>query len=136
MIVRVGIIATALLAFTICSVDAAIQAGDRHGVTFEFIAKTSLVVVPVTINGYGPYRFLLDTGATNTILSSTVANTLGIPRRRADKLLTAGGDIPVTIRLLTALNVGAAHLENIEIAVADFGLFCGFFCAPLFCEVV
>src|SRR5215470_16926359 len=108
MIVR-GIITVVLFSVISCVEAATTQSGDKHAVTFEFIAKTALVVVPVTINGFGPYRFLLDTGATNTILSASVANTLGIPRRRVDKLLTAGGDIPVTIRPLTTLNVGAAH---------------------------
>ena len=50
--------------------------GPRIG--FSFLHE-SLVVVPVFLNGRGPYRFLLDTGATNTILSNRVADQLNIP---------------------------------------------------------
>jgi predicted aspartyl protease len=91
-------------------------------VTFDFIANTSLVVVPVTINGSGPYRFLLDTGASDSVLSAAVADRLAIPGGIQRTLLTAGGNVPVTLRKLTTLNVGAAQLDNISIAVADFEL--------------
>jgi len=92
-------------------------------VAFDFIANTSLVVLPVTINNDGPYRFLLDTGASNTILSAVVADSLGIPTGRNDMLLlTAGGNLPVSVRTLDTLQVGAARLEKVEIAVANFPL--------------
>ena len=91
-------------------------------VAFDFVADTPLIVVPVTINGHGPYRFLFDTGATNTILSSVVADSLKIPVRRFGTILTAGGNVAVTIRTMRTLNVGTAQLENVEIAVGVFDL--------------
>jgi predicted aspartyl protease len=95
---------------------------ESADVAFDFVADTSLIVVPVTINGHGPYRFLLDTGATSTILSSAVADSLKIPVRRRGRVLTAGGNVKVTIRTMRTLNVGKAHLEDIEIAVGEFDL--------------
>src|SRR5262249_28820323 len=91
-------------------------------VPFDFIAKTSLVVVPVMINGQGPYRFLLDTGATTTVLSRAIADKLKIPQKGRGTLATARGNVDVTIRALTALKVGTAQLDNIEIAVGNFDL--------------
>jgi predicted aspartyl protease len=95
---------------------------NNRGVAFDFIGNTSLVVLPVTINNGGPYKFLLDTGASNTILSALVADNLGIPSGRDETLLTAGGNLTVTLRTIDALQVGAVRLEKIEIAVANFGL--------------
>lgn len=97
---------------------------SRNGraVRFDFIDKTSLVVVPVTINDHGPYKFLLDTGASNTVLSVAVADTLGVPAGRSGTLFTAGGNLPVTVRSINTLQVGGARLENVEIAVANFDL--------------
>jgi hypothetical protein len=89
--------------------------------SFQFAAN-SLVVVPVTINGSGPYRFILDTGASNTLLSAAIADTLRIPKQGDATLLIASGRLPVTIRTVSVLNVGAAHLDNIEVTVADFAL--------------
>jgi predicted aspartyl protease len=91
----------------------------RAEVAFDFIAETSLIVVPVMINGHGPYRFLLDTGATHTVLSETIADTLKIPQRRRGTLVTAGGSIDVTVRALRTLKIGTAQLDNIEIAVGN-----------------
>ena len=94
----------------------------NRAVAFDFIANTSLVVLPVSINNAGPYRFLLDTGASNTILSANVADNLGIPKGRSQMLLTAGGNLPVSVRMIDTLQVGAARLEKVEIAVTNFGL--------------
>lgn len=90
-------------------------------VTFSFIQNTSLVAVPVMVNGSGPYRFLLDTGASSSILSATVANRLKIKVGRGHTLLTGGGNIPVTLRLIR-LQVGETELEKLEIVVANFPL--------------
>jgi predicted aspartyl protease len=67
-------------------------------VNFDFVSNTSLIVVPVTINGRGPYRFLLDTGASTTILSTAIADRLNLPNRRRATLRSAGGNEPSTER--------------------------------------
>ena len=91
-------------------------------VGFDYVGNTSLVVVPVMINNRGPYKFLLDTGANKTVLSATVADKLGIPKGRIEMLLSPGGNVPVNARTLNTLEVGAARLENVEIAVGKLGL--------------
>jgi len=91
-------------------------------VAFDYVANTSLVVVPVMINDHGPYKFLLDTGSNKTVLSAAVADKLGIPKGRIQMLLSPGGNAPVTARTLNSLEVGAARLENVEIAVGKLGL--------------
>jgi predicted aspartyl protease len=91
-------------------------------VGFDYVANTSLVVVPVMINDHGPYKFLLDTGANKTVLSAAVADKLGIPKGRIEMLLSPGGNVPVTARTLKTLELGAARLENVEIAVGKLGL--------------
>lgn len=91
-------------------------------VTFSFISDTALIAVPVIVNGQGPYKFLLDTGASNTILSLRVAEALGVPAGRPYTLASAGGDIHVTVRQIETLEIGEARLEKIDIAVANFGL--------------
>jgi predicted aspartyl protease len=90
-------------------------------VTFSFIQNTSLVAVPVMVNGSGPYRFLLDTGASHSILSATVADRLKIKVGKDHTLLTGGGNIPVTLRTIR-LQVGETLLEKLEIVVTNFPL--------------
>jgi predicted aspartyl protease len=92
-------------------------------VPFKFILNTALIAVPVHVNGQGPYTFLFDTGASNTILSQKVADALKLPPGRPYVLSTAAGDINVSIRLVNMLAVGEGRLDNTEIAVATFGMF-------------
>ena len=92
------------------------------GVSFSFIRDTSLVVVPVMVNDHGPYKFLLDTGASSSILSAAVADNLHMRAGRSEILATAGGDVAVTIRTIDVLEVGEARLKKTQIAVANFTL--------------
>ena len=51
------------------------------------IAECSMIIVPVTINGSGPYDFALDTGAGSTMLDLKLAADLGLPRIGEKRLL-------------------------------------------------
>jgi clan AA aspartic protease (TIGR02281 family) len=92
---------------------------SSKAVPFNFIRGTFLVSVPVTINDRNTFLFLLDTGATSTILSSKAADGLGIPKGKSMTMLTAGGGLLVSLRTLESLQVADARLTDIEIAVAD-----------------
>jgi predicted aspartyl protease len=88
---------------------------------FSFVHE-SLVVVPVFLNGHGAYRFLLDTGATNTILSNRVADQLNIPAGRAQTVLTVGGSVAATKRRIDVIRIGNAQITQLPIIVADLKL--------------
>jgi predicted aspartyl protease len=90
--------------------------------TFSLM-RDSLVVVPVTLNGAGPYKFLLDTGATNTIVSSRVADHLKIQAFRHATLLTAGGELPITVRIVKTVKIGSVEITDMQIAVAEADVF-------------
>jgi clan AA aspartic protease (TIGR02281 family) len=97
---------------------------DAKEPRIDFIlVRDSLVVVPVTLNGRGGYKFLLDTGATNSILSSQVADQLGLPAHSRATLLTAGGNLLVTVRTVKIMQIGNIQITNMDIAVADADLF-------------
>jgi hypothetical protein len=49
------------------------------------------VVDEVWVNGHGPYRFLLDTGATVNLIESDLAKSIGLPVTFHDDLSSAGG---------------------------------------------
>lgn len=40
--------------------------------------RAGRIIVPVSINGKGPFRFLLDTGANGSMISAALARTLGL----------------------------------------------------------
>ena len=54
------------------------EAGPRR-IPLRIVAGR-LLIVPVTVDGTGPYPFLLDTGATRSLVDETLADHLRLPR--------------------------------------------------------
>src|SRR3954468_6094344 len=83
-------------------------AAGAHGLLarmpFELLANA--VFLPLRVNGRGPYLFSLDTGSSNSVIASEVANELGLVAGRAFKSSGAGSDSNM-----------AAHVGRL-----DFGL--------------
>jgi predicted aspartyl protease len=71
------------------------------------------VVVPVFIGGEGPYRFLLDTGSSHTLISQTLATTLGAAPVAQSRLATSAGSIMAQVVALSDVSVGDARVESL-----------------------
>jgi aspartyl protease len=67
------------------------------------VAAHRLLVVPVTVNGAGPYPFLLDTGATSSMVADDLARELGLPHvgRAVQETTTATGSVDLVQAMLT-----------------------------------
>ena len=75
--------------------DVGIPAETAPGeVNFELAAPNdAAIIVPVKINGKGPYKFVLDTGATFTCIDQKLVDELKLPecpQRRKCKIGEAG----------------------------------------------
>ncbi len=64
------------------------------------------LTVPVTIDGQGPFRFMIDTGAQATVLSRALADRLGLVERRSALLVGIASSAPVETVHLRALSLG------------------------------
>ena len=64
------------------------------------------MTVPVRIGTAGPFRFLIDTGAQNTVVSSDLAGRLALPADRAARLIGVAGEHPVQTVLVDELGLG------------------------------
>ncbi len=82
------------------------------------IAKDFLIVVPVTINGSGPYDFVLDTGSNNTMLDEKLADELALPR--GNEGISAGVTGPVT---LSAVYANSFSIAGAAVAGKNLFLF-------------
>lgn len=94
---------------------------EGQPLSFNFV-RESLVVIPVFLNGRGPYRFLLDTGATHSILSGSVAGELNIPAGRSETLITAGGRVAVSVSTIETIQIGSLRINQAQIAVTSADL--------------
>jgi hypothetical protein len=55
-------------------------------------SPAGVIVLPVTIDGQGPFRFLLDTGSSRTAISRALADRLGLRSVAEARVLTPGGE--------------------------------------------
>src|SRR5258708_1630883 len=79
---------------------------------FSFSGK-SLVVVPVKVNGEGPFDFLLDTGTNTTIVTPELALRLNLRATGRLQLNTLSGTTRVPWSNLD-LTLGAKSIQRVE----------------------
>ncbi len=72
------------------------------------------VTVPVMVNGQGPFRFVVDTGADRTVISSALARLLRLPSGRPVRLHDIAGVAEVPTVLLDRLAVGGRELPGLQ----------------------
>lgn len=76
------------------------------------------VWAPVYINGQGPFRLVLDTGANRTAVIPALANRLGMPvESNPVKLLGATGSSMVPIIRVSSIEVGDLWLGDRKVAI-------------------
>lgn len=65
------------------------------------------VTVPVTIQGQGPFRFMVDTGAQATVVSSALADRLGLTDRSAGTVVGMASRAAVQLTEIPQLGLGS-----------------------------
>jgi len=91
---------------------------DRHGarqrksVTISYRKIGNNILVATTINGRGPFDFVLDTGAEVTLLSPQTVATLGIATGNSARVSGVGGQ---------SMTAGTAVLDEIAVGGARVG---------------
>jgi hypothetical protein len=81
------------------------------------VAARRLLVVPVTVNGAGPYPFLLDTGATSSMVAADLARELSLPPlgHAVQQTTTAAGS---ALLVQATLMLGSVRREGDVISAA------------------
>jgi predicted aspartyl protease len=78
-----------------------------------------LVLLPVNVNGDGPFQFILDTGAGTSLLSSDLAKQLGVKVIGSKEGQSAGGKVSALLAKVDSLAVGDTHLDDVDIGIVD-----------------
>jgi hypothetical protein len=92
----------------------------------EFATPTTLdrigrIVAPVMLNGRGPFRLMVDTGANRSLITTTVAESLGIDYLTAPQVTMNGvtGAAVVPAVAIERLEAGALVFERLEVPVVS-----------------
>lgn len=99
---------------------------DEIAFAFEGPGEAALVV-PVLVNGEGPFRMVLDTGATLTCVTEPVAEALALPSARGVAGFGAGvgGSGHLRIVRVDSLRLGRARLDGLQACVLDLSHLAG-----------
>jgi predicted aspartyl protease len=78
-----------------------------------------LIVIPVTVNGAKPVPFLLDTGASTTLLTPEFARQLGLRAQGRMELITVTGTQILVQAQAESLAVGEHTARQVEVLISD-----------------
>ena len=115
---------SALLIVAICVTSKA-TAQDQTGPTPRIVTAKiklddlSMIIVPVNINGSGPYDFLLDTGSSKTIVDQKLADELALPRVTEKTLVGMLSSSKMSVVHIDSLSVAGATIRGGEIFSSD-----------------
>ncbi|WP_333587234.1 retropepsin-like aspartic protease, partial [Phenylobacterium sp.] len=72
------------------------------------------MTAPVTLNGLGPYAFVVDTGANHSVLALDLADALSLPHGRPELVHGIAGAEPAETALIDRLNVGQITARRVR----------------------
>jgi predicted aspartyl protease len=78
-----------------------------------------LILLPVKVNGQGPFDFIFDTGAGTSLLSSDLMKQLDVKVVGSKEGQSAGGKVAVSLATVDSLAVGAAKLDDVDVGIVD-----------------
>jgi predicted aspartyl protease len=78
-----------------------------------------LIVLETVVNGEGPYRFVLDTGASLTMISPELAKKLDVKPEKSEKAVGAGGRLEIHFGTVKSLKIGETQLAGTKIGIMD-----------------
>ncbi len=92
---------------------------DSTGTAVGLHPADDRMTVEVTINGAGPFRFIVDSGATRTVISGALADLLHLPDAGTVEMNSVGGASRVRSVRIAGLALGKLPAKTIVAPVLD-----------------
>ncbi|KPK73489.1 hypothetical protein AMJ87_01510 [candidate division WOR_3 bacterium SM23_60] len=86
--------------------------------TIDMELRLNLIVTTVSVNGV-QQKFVLDTGASHTVISNKLAQELGLEEVEKSRARGAGGEIDVTIVRVDSFAIGELVVRDLSCTVVD-----------------
>ncbi len=77
------------------------------------------MTVPVTIEGQGPFRFMIDTGAQATVVTRQLGDRLGLQPAGRAIVVGMASRVPVDLVRLDGLEFAARVIDNLEVPALE-----------------
>ena len=113
-------ISTPLIVLLLATFPAASAGDTTSRLRFELLDDGS-IIVPVTVDRAGPFRFMLDTGSTRTVVSPKLTAKLRLPVVARSVMVTPSGHDMGTLVQLNRLRIGGSSDVSVKalIGAAD-----------------
>jgi len=86
------------------------------------VVAGALLVIPVMVNGSGPYDFMVDTGSQLNILDPSLAATLHLEPKAHIGLITTANIKQASVAVIDLLQAGPYAVQHPFVAVQDLGM--------------
>jgi len=81
--------------------------------------ERSMIIVPVSVNGAGPYDFVMDTGCAKTIVDRKLASELSLPQVGERTVVGVLASAKLSVVHVDSLSLGGATVSGGELFSAD-----------------
>jgi predicted aspartyl protease len=79
------------------------------------------VIIPVAVNGHGPYDFMLDTGTTIMVVDRELGEELALQPQAQGTVTTLTQQLSASIAVARRVDFGPVTEQNIEVMIRDLG---------------
>jgi predicted aspartyl protease len=97
------------------------ELGPR-AVPFQLV-RGFAIVIPVTVNGHGPYDFMLDTGTTVTAVDRELSEELALEPHAHSMVNTLTQHLAASIALARRVSFGPVTEQNVAVMIRDLSGF-------------
>ena len=89
---------------------------QHRAIPFEFYGNR--IYLPVKVNGSGPFRFILDTGASVSVINQSRSQELGVKVKDTGQMMNAGAGESRT-RIYQAKDISFSVHDSISLTLRD-----------------
>jgi predicted aspartyl protease len=93
----------------------------RAGAEVRFRSVAGMMVVPIRVNGQGPFEFLFDTGTTTTMLERKLLHHLALPAEGTAEVATPGGARSAWRTRVEEVVLGDLRIEGLPVLAGSLG---------------
>jgi predicted aspartyl protease len=114
-----------LIALSVCALPSALWAQESPA---DIIAEEDIIgrmTVPVMVNGRGPFRFIVDTGANRSALARGVVDQLHLPSAGFGEVHAFTGVFTAPLARVETLRSGAVDIRSGSLPVIDSAMLAG-----------
>jgi aspartyl protease len=113
---RIALTIVLLLGLNPCRAGGTNPASNR--LHFKVIAG-SVIIVPILVNGRGPYHFVLDTGTESTLIDTDIAAQLDIAAVDRMRLESSNGSTVLARAFASEISMGPMRVLNSEVLIGS-----------------